>query len=146
MDKIKIRNVVSDDFEGWCIAWDLYNKFYKRSVDQRVTERVWNSLISKNGNPYGFVADDGGNVIGFTHYFFVPSTSDFSPRCYMQDLFCLNENRGKGVGAALISAVYEAADKNDASQTYWLTSDDNTDARKLYDKIASKTSFIKYRR
>lgn len=143
---MNIRNIRSEDYSQWNRLWSLYNEFYKRSVDDRITDRLWSSLIEKNGTPYGFVADDNGEVIGFTHYFFVPSTSDWTPRCYMQDLFCLNEHRGKGVGLALIDAVYEAADIQSASQTYWLTAEDNIDARRLYDKVASRTSFIKYRR
>ena len=52
--------------------------------------------------------------------------------------------RGKGVGKALIKAVYEKADEVGASQVYWLTQDFNKAGRRLYDKIATLTPFIKY--
>ncbi len=141
-----IREMEAGDFDDWSQLWAGYNQFYKRTVEARTTERLWDNLIARTGVPHGFVAEDQGRVLGFTHYFFVPSTSDWTPRCYMQDLFCSVDSRGKGVGRALIEAVYAEADKGNASQTYWLTADDNVDARRLYDKVARLSPFIKYNR
>ena len=58
------------------------------------------------------------------------------------------EARGTGAGAALIEAVYAAADANpDADgSVYWTTQHFNAPARKLYDRIGSETPFIKYSR
>jgi GNAT superfamily N-acetyltransferase len=64
----------------------------------------------------------------------------------MQDLFVGASLRGNGIGGALIQAVYDDANKNDAAQTYWLTATTNATARKLYDRAACITPFVKYRR
>ncbi|NBR52487.1 MAG: GNAT family N-acetyltransferase [Rhodobacteraceae bacterium] len=64
----------------------------------------------------------------------------------MQDLFVDPSVRGGGVGQSLIEAVYADADENDAAQTFWLTTTTNKAARKLYDRVASMTPFVKYRR
>ena len=48
--------------------------------------------------------------------------------------------------AALITAVYAAADEAGSPTVYWLTQQDNTTARKLYDQIGVQTDFIKYQR
>jgi|TARA_B110000967_G_C18897055_1_gene571507 ribosomal protein S18 acetylase RimI-like enzyme len=53
---------------------------------------------------------------------------------------------GMGVGRALIEGVYAAADANGTPSVYWLTQEENTEARKLYDRIAKVTNFIKYGR
>jgi ribosomal protein S18 acetylase RimI-like enzyme len=68
------------------------------------------------------------------------------PRCYLEDLFVDPNARVNGVGRALIEAVYRAADAAGADQVYWLTAGDNARARALYDKVATVTPFIKYRR
>ena len=68
------------------------------------------------------------------------------PRCYLVDLFANPQMRGKGIGRALIEAVYEKADEFGASQVYWLTQDFNEAGRRLYDKVAKLTPFIKYQR
>ena len=52
--------------------------------------------------------------------------------------------RGKGVGRALIEAVYQAADQAGAPGVYWMTQDFNTTARQLYDRIGTLSPFIKY--
>jgi GNAT superfamily N-acetyltransferase len=64
----------------------------------------------------------------------------------MQDLFVDPNIRGRGTGRALIEAVYAEADRHEAAQTWWLTQDFNEAARKLYDKVARPTPFMKYQR
>jgi GNAT superfamily N-acetyltransferase len=64
----------------------------------------------------------------------------------LQDLFVAEEARGKGIGRALIEAVYTAARGTGASRVYWLTQESNATARALYDKIADRSGFIQYRR
>ena len=45
--------------------------------------------------------------------------------CYLQDLYADPEVRGRGVGRALIEAIYAAADAEGAQGVYWLTQDFN---------------------
>ncbi len=146
MSTIEIRRMKEADRPGWLILWQQYNAFYEREVAGRTTERLWNTLVSGAGEPFGYIATKDGALVGFTHYFFLPSTSDWGPRCYMQDLFVGASVRGDGIGGALIQAVYNDADKNDVARTYWLTASINATARKLYDHVASITPFVKYTR
>lgn len=134
------------DKANWQMLWGSYNEFYERQVESRTTDRVWDALQNKTGEPFGYAAELDGALVGFSHYFFLRSTSDWGPRCYMQDLFAAPSVRGRGVGRSLIEAVYADADKNGAAQTYWLTTTSNKNARKLYDRVASMTPFVKYRR
>ena len=64
--------------------------------------------------------------------------------CYLQDLFTVEEARGRGVATALIEAVAEAARARGAVQYYWLTKQDNRPARALYDRIARFKGFLRY--
>ncbi|MGH1360761.1 MAG: GNAT family N-acetyltransferase [Burkholderiaceae bacterium] len=146
MTNVVIRRMKESDEQGWLTLWRGYNAFYERAVEDRTTARVWGDLHGQSGQPYGFVADKKGMLVGFSHYYFLRSTSDWGPRCYMQDLFCALSVRGEGVGHALIEAVYAEADKHGASQTYWLTTSSNKTARKLYDRVAQQTPFVKYKR
>lgn len=146
MGDITIRRLDDLDKVAWSELWHGYNEFYERKVEQTVTNRVWAALQKGTGEPFGFAAEINGNVVGFTHYFFLQSTSDLGPRCYMQDLFASPTVRGRGIGHALINAVYTHADEMQAAQTYWLTTDTNKTAQKLYDRVATKTPFVKYKR
>lgn len=67
------------------------------------------------------------------------------PYCYLQDLFTLEDARGKGIGRSLIEAVYERAKADGASRVYWLTHETNENARALYEKVSVRSGFIQYR-
>ena len=64
--------------------------------------------------------------------------------CYLQDLFTAPEERGRGVGRALIAAVVETARARGCSRVYWVTHESNATARLLYDKVAVNSGFIRY--
>ncbi len=86
------------------------------------------------------------DAVGLVHYIFLMHGWKIEDVTYLQDLYTAPNARGKGVGRALIEAVYAAADAESAPTVYWMTQDFNTPARKLYDKGAAITPFIKYSR
>jgi GNAT superfamily N-acetyltransferase len=61
-------------------------------------------------------------------------------------MFTMESARGRGVGRALIEAVCVRAKAAGASRVYWNTSATNATARALYDKVATLTSFVQYRK
>ena len=69
-----------------------------------------------------------------------------APICYLQDLFTVQAARGRGVGRALIEAVYERARNAGSARVYWQTHETNATARALYDQVAQWYGFIVYRR
>lgn len=143
---IEVRRLVERDRPDWELLWAGYNAFYERRVEARVTDRLWSRLVAGSGEPFAYAAALDGKVVGFAHYFFVSSTSDWNGRCYLQDLFTAADQRGGGIGRKLIEAVYADADVHGSAQVYWLTQDFNAPARRLYDKVARATPFIKYQR
>lgn len=144
---VTVRTIALADRPRWEELWASYLAFYKTSIAHEVTEGTWRRLIRDDCNPHGFVAkDDSGRIVGFAHYLFHGSTWSLQDYCYLEDLFVDAAIRGRGVGRALIKAVYTAADAHNASQVYWLTQVDNADARRLYNAVATLTPFIKYRR
>jgi GNAT superfamily N-acetyltransferase len=69
-----------------------------------------------------------------------------APVCYLQDLYTDQTTRGKGVGRALIEAVYAAAKAAGSPRVYWMTHETNLTAMKLYDKVAERSGFVQYRK
>ena len=90
--------------------------------------------------------DETGEVVGIAHYLLHRSTWSPTRYCYLEDLFVEPALRAKGIGRALIEAVYEAADRAGCTRTYWVTQEFNYRARGLYDQVAVKSPFIQYRR
>jgi GNAT superfamily N-acetyltransferase len=142
-----IRPLAAADRPQWEMLWQGYLTFYKSDVPPHVTDVTWTRILDPEAPIHGLCgATPDGRLLGIVHYLFHPVTWAVGPRCYLEDLFTAEEARGRGVGRALIDAVYAAADARGADQVYWLTQEFNATARRLYDQVASVTPFIKYRR
>jgi GNAT superfamily N-acetyltransferase len=87
-----------------------------------------------------------GTLVGIVHYLFYRSCWTIADYCYLQDLFVAESARNLGLGRALIEAVEREARTAGASRVYWLTKEDNTNARALYDRLAERSGFIQYRK
>lgn len=145
---MRIRAITPDDRAQWQALYDGYQRFYERpDLAQSFFDRAFGQLMSEDPSSFhGLVADDGGQLLGLTHYVFHPHMWRPEGVCYLQDLFTAPQARGKGVGRALIEAVYAAADAAGVPAVYWLTQEFNYAGRILYDKVAVRSPFIRYNR
>jgi GNAT superfamily N-acetyltransferase len=147
MAAVSIRPIEKADHDEWKRLWTGYLEFYETSVPDAVYRTTWRRLFEDGEfEPNGFVAVLDGKPVGLVHYIFHRTCWSEKNNCYLQDLYADPDVRGTGIGRALIEAVYEEADRRDAAAVYWMTQDFNATARKLYDRIARKTPFIKYQR
>lgn len=141
-----IRPFQPEDRAAWEPLWQGYLTFYKTRLAPEVTETSWQRLLDPAEPMYGLVALIDGEIVGIVHYIYHRSTWTTGNYCYLQDLFTSEKARNKGVGRALIEAVAEQAKADGASRVYWLTHETNVSAQALYDKVASRSGFIQYRR
>jgi GNAT superfamily N-acetyltransferase len=144
---VAVRPLQEEDHAAWLPLWQGYLAFYRSSIPDAVTNETWRRIVDKDAPIHGFGAvGESDRLIGFAHYLFHPVTWSIAERCYLEDLFVAPAARGSGAGQALIEGVYRAADAAGADQVYWLTAFDNATARRLYDRVARATPFIKYQR
>lgn len=145
-----IRPVVREDFDQWLPLWEGYNAFYGRAgptaLPEAVTAVAWERFFAADEPVGALVAKLDGALVGLAHYLFHRSMILVEPVCYMQDLFTSEAARGRGVGRALIEAVYAQAQAAGAASVYWHTHNGNATARRLYDQVADDTGFVVYRR
>ncbi len=146
-DALIVRPLNVSDRDRWSALWCAYLDFYETTVSEEVYASTFARLLSDDPNSFNcLVAEQGGTLVGLTHYLFHAHAWKMERVCYLQDLFVAPETRGTGAGAALINAVYAAADAEGAPSVYWLTQEFNHTARKLYDQIGTLTPFIRYNR
>ena len=145
---MKIRAPRTDDEAVWRKLWTGYLEYCESSVPEAVYAATFARLLDPaRTTQQAFLAvGDDDNPFGLVHYIYHPHNWRIEDVCYLQDLYAAPDMRRKGVGRALIEAVYGAADANGTPSVYWMTQDFNTEARKLYDRIATLTPFIKYQR
>ncbi|MFT6912950.1 MAG: GNAT superfamily N-acetyltransferase [Paracoccaceae bacterium] len=142
-----IRPIKQSDFDHWRRLWTSYLEYYETSVPEEIYALSFERLLSASDTEFhGLLAIQNGTPVGLTHYLFHRHMWKRENVCYLQDLYADPQVRGTGVGRALIEAVYDAADRSGAPTVYWLTQDFNTTARRLYDRIGTKTPFIRYSR
>lgn len=147
MSAITVRPLHAGDHEDWRRLWTGYLAFYTASVPEAVYQTTWSRLLGdEHYDPRGLVAEHDGRLVGLVHYMFQRHGWRVEDVTYLQDLYTTTDARRLGVGAALVEAVYAAADAAGAPSVYWLTESDNTVARRLYDRVAQATKFIKYQR
>jgi GNAT superfamily N-acetyltransferase len=144
---IIIRPLRQEDHAEWRRLWTAYLAFYETTVAEDVYRSTWARLFDDGHfEPRGLMAESDGKAIGLVHYIFHRTCWAEGDNCYLQDLYADPHMRGKGVGRALIEAVYAKADEAGAANVYWMTQHFNDTARLLYDRVAKQTPFIKYQR
>ena len=150
MAAVTIRPLAQDDQAAWRPLWDGYNAFYGRegptALPEDVTGVLWSRIFDPAEPVHALVAERGGRIVGIVHYLFHRSTTAIAMTCYLQDLFTDPDARGGGVGRALIEAVYDAARAAGAYRVYWQTHETNATAMLLYDRVATKSGFLVYRK
>ena len=146
MGNLQVRILIASDRSAWEPLWKGYQIFYKADLSPEITNTTWQRFLDPAEPMHALGAFSDGKLIGMVHYLFHRSCWSVVGYCYLQDLFTAPEERGKGAGRALIEAVYAAAREAGASRVYWLTHETNSDAMKLYDKVAERSGFLQYRK
>jgi GNAT superfamily N-acetyltransferase len=145
---MRVRPLEARDEAAWRRLFKGYIAFYEAAVPEAAIDTTWQRLLAGGeGIHIALVAVGDADVpLGLAHVLFHRSTWSATWYCYLEDLFVDPAQRKKGVGRALIEAVYREADTRGCTRTYWVTQETNATARALYDQVASKAPFVQYRR
>lgn len=146
-DNLLIRPLRAGDRADWRRLWTDYLAFYETVLPEPVFETTFARLLGEDPHDFhGRIALVDGQALGLVHFLFHRTCWKIENICYLQDLYVAPEARGTGLGRALIETVYAEADAAGAPQVWWLTQEHNAVARRLYDRIAVRTPFIRYNR
>jgi GNAT superfamily N-acetyltransferase len=84
------------------------------------------------------VCERGGEPVGFALYFFTYSTFLARPTLYLEDLFVVPAERGRGAGRALLSALARIAAGKGCGRMEWTVLDWNTPSIRFYEALGAK--------
>lgn len=144
MPSAVIRAALPSDEPVWRELWQAYCAFYGASLGDAVTARTWKRILDPDSSVMCIVAEVDGAVVGFANCVVHENTWETQAICYLEDLFVAPSLRGRGVGAALIDWLRNAMRAEGWARLYWLTREDNAQARGLYDRYAKADGFVRY--
>ena len=142
----EIRPIASTDRAAWEELFRAYGAFYETDFDAAVFDGVWAWLMDPAHEVSALVADDDGALVGLAHIRRLSDTFTAGPGWFLDDLYVVPEARGRGVARELIETAARDGAAGGGGTLRWITAADNTGAQKLYDRIATRTSWVVYER
>ena len=143
---VLIRPVGEDEREAWNPLWAGYLAFYKTALTQDVSDLAW-IAVSRPGRAGVCARRLCRRPAGGVRPLSVSSLHlGAAPILLSGGSVCRETAWGRGLGRALIEAVYDKARAASASRVYRLTQSNNAQARALYDGVADNLGFIQYRK
>lgn len=143
-----IRPLAPSDHDAWRALFTAYGVFYETDFSAAVLDGVWAWLMDATHEVSALVADlegsSGQTLVGFAHLRRLHDTFTAGPGWSLDDLYVAPEHRGAGVARALIAACDATAHAAGGGTLRWITASDNSTAQRLYDTVATRTTWVTY--
>lgn len=139
-----VRAIEQSDRVAWQELFVDYGIFYDTAFDEAVLSGVWRWLMDPKHEVAALVAVSDDGIVGFAHYRRVADTFTASPAWFLDDLYVSPGARGAGVATMLIEAVAAEASARGGGTLRWITAEDNLTAQSVYDKVATRASWVTY--
>jgi len=150
---IEVRPVVASDRDDWARLFVAYGVFYETAFSDEVVDGVWAWLMDAGHSTNALVAvstaasaesSESDAVVGFAIYRPVADTFTAAYGWFLDDLYVDPSARGTGAATALIEAIRVIAHEAGGGTLRWITAADNVRAQSVYDKVASRQSWVTY--
>ena len=139
-----IREIQLKDKVQWEKLYKGYADFYKVEMNEKILQTIWSWLHDKSHDVEGLVYEVEDKIIGLAHYRRMPSPLRGQYIGFLDDLFVDPKYRGQKIGEKLINQMKEISISRGWNLVRWITRNDNTKAKSLYDRVSEKTTWDVY--
>ena len=139
-----IREIQLKDKVQWEKLYKGYADFYKVEMNDKILQTIWSWLHDKSHDVEGLVYEVEDKIIGLAHYRRMPSPLRGQYIGFLDDLFVDPKYRGRKIGEKLINQMKEISISRGWNLVRWITRNDNTKAKSLYDRVSEKTTWDVY--
>ena len=142
---MKVIELNQSDKKDWIKLYHAYAEFYEMEMNENILDTVWSWIHSPDIQFYSIGIKSSENVlIGFMHFREMPSPLRGKLVGFLDDLFVHPDFRGSGAVQLLFKELKLQANKNNWPYVRWITANDNSRARKVYDQISEPIDFVTY--
>ncbi|MFS0647528.1 N-acetyltransferase family protein [Siminovitchia sp. 179-K 8D1 HS] len=133
---IKVRPAEQKDKDPLtALMYEYIVDFYQRPKPPiEKVQHIFHLLLEKEEG-IQFVSENEGNLLGFATLYFTYSTTKADQITVMNDLYVIEEARGKGVAQKLFKACEHYTKNNGYAHMSWITATDNDRAQRFYEKM-----------
>lgn len=127
-----LRLATPADLDVAAGLFDAYRQFYEQPADLARARRFLAERLETADTALILALDADGRGLGFTHLFPSFTSVGTARLTVLNDLFVAPHARGRGIGAALLSAAEAHARSTGAVRLVLQTATDNAAAQRLY--------------
>jgi GNAT superfamily N-acetyltransferase len=128
-----IRKATIEDVHGVAELFDAYRVWYHQDSDIEKARHFLSERLC-NGQSIIFIAEHNGRIVGFTQLYPIFSSVSMSNAWLLNDLFVVEEERGKGIASNLLNAARQHGCETSSKWLMLQTACDNAAAQALYEK------------
>lgn len=143
----EISKFKESDAEQWVELWASFEKGHKtRDQAIEVCKKNWPRILNDE-KCYAFALreKESNLAVGFITFAVYWCAFTDQDECYISALSVLPQWRKNGGAKRLINKVIEFSRENNFKRVTWLTNSNHPDAIALYDKIADKEEWYRYK-
>jgi GNAT superfamily N-acetyltransferase len=114
---------------------------FERYIDAfAITEEVLREQGFRRSPPdfHCLVAEENEALVGMLVYYFVPFTYRAKPNLIIKELYVAEQQRSKGVGKSLMTAVAREAAESGCGQIKWWVAEWNRRSIQFYERLGAK--------
>jgi GNAT superfamily N-acetyltransferase len=146
MAPLEVRPLRRDELDDALPLIAGYQRFYRAEPDDDRNRAFFERFLEPSDQGLLLGAWSEGRLVGFATLYWFHSSTKAADTVLMNDLFVVDDVRGRGIGRALIEASAEVTRARGAAHLEWFTAPDNHTAQRLYDAIpgAERSPWLAY--
>jgi GNAT superfamily N-acetyltransferase len=144
---MQLQTAVSSDIPELCLLLDsLFSQEAEFKPDIELQALGLGAIIVGDGIGDILVAKDAGQIIGMVNLLYTISTALGSRVAILEDMVVAPQNRGLGVGSALLKYALDFAKQKGCKRITLLTDNDNVAAHGFYQQHGfTESSMLAFR-
>jgi GNAT superfamily N-acetyltransferase len=135
---LKMEKVDAGNFdEFFSLILKLAEYEHLTPPDGKAKARLRKHALQKRPYYEACIGRIGDKAVGYAIFFMTYSSFLGKPTLYLEDLFVLEEHRGKGTGRWFFDFLFRTAKKRGCGRMEWCALDWNKPAIKFYEKLGA---------